>query len=346
MGVTLEDVGRRCGVSRSTVSRVINESHLVNAETREKVLRAIRELNYAPNFIARSLTKNTTETLAVILPDITGGFFPEILAGMDEVAGQRGYHLLIVFFGGTRPPSDTVEKLITHRRVDAVLAVAETISDEEAARMAEQHMPLVCVGRRTPVTPIPSVTFDDRGGAWQGTQLLIAQGRRNLIHLRGPAGNYDAEERSRGFRTALEEAGIAYEAVREIPGDFRREGGLLAIREVLQSRMAFDGIFAANDEMAIGALEVLTQQGIRVPADVAVVGFDNIPTARYLGLTTVRVPVREMGRVAVRLAFDLIDGRTPVSSEVLQTDILQRASTQTDLTGGTVTVPYTPSEGV
>ena len=107
MSLTLEDVGRQCGVSRSTVSRVINNSPLVNQATKERVLEAIKTLNYAPNFIARSLTKNSTETLAVTLPDITGGVFPEILAGMDEIASQRGYHLLVVFLGGARPQSSS-----------------------------------------------------------------------------------------------------------------------------------------------------------------------------------------------------------------------------------------------
>ncbi len=330
MGSTLEDVGRHCGVSRSTVSRVMNDSPLVNLATRERVLRAIRELNYAPNFSARSLTKNTTETLAVTLPDITGGVFPEILAGMDEVAGQRGYHLLIVFVGGARPRSGTVERLITHRRVDAVLAVASTLSEGDVERMAEYRIPLVCVGQRAPGADVSCVTFDDAGGALQATRLLLSRGRRNLVHIRGPVDNFDAEERAKGFRRALEEAGIPYAPTCELPGDFKREGGIRAMHQALKSTLSFDGVFAANDEMAIGAIEVLTGQGLQVPADVSVVGFDNIPSARYLGLSTVRVPMREMGRVAAKLAFDLVDGNKPVRSEVLKTDIIERTSTRTE----------------
>ena len=341
MGVTLEDVGRHCGVSRSTVSRVINNSPLVNEATKERVLKSVKELSYAPNFIARSLTKNSTETLAVTLPDITGGVFPEILAGMDEVASGRGYHLLIVFVGGARPRSGTVEELITHRRVDAVLAVASTLSDEDISRMAEHHMPFVCVAQRTAVTDIPSVTFDDSGGALQATRLLISKNRRNLVHIRGPVGNFDAEERSRGFRRALEEAGIPFDANREVLGDFRQEGGMRAIRELQSKKIPFDGIFASNDEMAIGAIESLSERGITVPYDVAVVGFDNIPSARFLGLTTVSVPMREMGRVAARLAFDLVDGKTPVGSEILQTEIIQRTSTRIDALNRPLTVHHT-----
>lgn len=341
MGVTLEDVGRHCGVSRSTVSRVINNSPLVNDATKERVLKSIKELSYAPNFIARSLTKNRTETLAVTLPDITGGVFPEILAGMDEVVSQHGYHLLIVFLGGPRPKSATVEELITHRRVDAVLAIASTLSDAELSHLAEYNMPLVCVAQRSPIAGIPSVTFDDAGGALQATRLLLSKNRRKIVHIRGPLGNFDAEERSRGFRKALEEGGVRYDANREVLGDFKQEGGLRAMREILDKKVPFDGVFASNDEMAIGAIEALGERGLTVPYDAAVVGFDDIPSARFLGLSTVRVPMREMGRVAAKLAFQLIEGKPPAGSETLNTEIVQRTSTRIDKLNRPLTMHHT-----
>jgi len=151
------------------------ESHqqqpLVNKATKEQVLKAIKELKYAPNFIARSLTKNCTETLAVTLPDITGGVFPEILAGMDETASQRGYHLLVVFLGGARPKSSAVERLISHRRVDAIVTVASTVDDDDLIQLAEWDMPMVCVAHKSPLINIPCILFDDAGGAAAATQL-------------------------------------------------------------------------------------------------------------------------------------------------------------------------------
>ena len=329
MALTLEDVGRQCGVSRSTVSRVVNNSTLVNQATKERVLKAIKELKYAPNFIARSLTKNCTETLAVTLPDITGGVFPEILAGMDEMASQRGYHLLVVFLGGARPKSSAVEQLISHRRVDAIVTVASTVDDDELIQLAEWDVPMVCVAHKSPLIKIPCILFDDSGGAAEATQLLLAHDCRQIVHIRGPRDNFDAEERARGFRAALKKAGVPFDVNREIEGDFRREGGIRAIREIMDRGIPFDAVLAGNDEMAIGAMEELERRGKNVPREIPVIGFDDIESARFVGLTTVRVPTRELGRVAVRLAFEMIDGKRPIGYHILPTEIVERTSTMT-----------------
>ncbi|OGV45910.1 MAG: hypothetical protein A2X46_06965 [Lentisphaerae bacterium GWF2_57_35] len=290
------------------------------------VLKVIKEMRYSPNFIARSLTKNRTETLAVTLPDIVGGVFPEIIAGMDEVASRHGYHVLVVFLGGARPHSATVEKLIRNRRVDAVVTVASTLSDQQVVALSEWNMPMVCVAQKSPLAIIPSVLFDNMGGAISATSHLIAQGRRHLIHLRGAQGNYDADERCRGFRVALEQAGLPVDASREFAGEFSRDGGARAVSRALEQGIEFDGLFAANDEMAIGAMEALIRHGKSVPQDVAVVGFDDVDLAHFIGLSTVKVPHRELGRAATRFALDLIEGKTVSESEVLSTEFIQRAS--------------------
>ncbi len=336
MALTLEDVGRSCGVSRSTVSRVINNSPLVNETTKQRVLKAIEELKYAPNLIARSLTKNCTQTLAVTLPDITGGVFPEILAGMDEIASRKGYHILVVFVGGARPQASTVEELITHRRADAIVSVASTIGDAELKQMAEREFPIVCAAHRSPVAGIPSVLFDNAGGAGLATRLLLAHNCRRIVHIRGPAASYDADERERGFREALQKAGITPDPALEVQGDFRREGGIHGIREVMERNVPFDAVFAGNDEMAIGAVEELKRRGKSVPREIPVVGFDDIESARFVGLTTVRVPMRELGRVAARLSFDILDGKQPTGTQVLPTEIVERASTVTGINAKTL----------
>lgn len=326
MALTLEDVGRQCGVSRSTVSRVINNSPLVNDATKQRVMKAIRELNYAPNFIARSLTRNKTDTLAVTLPDITGGVFPEILAGMDEVASQQGYHLLVVFLGGARPRSTTMEELISHRRADAVLTVASTVDDRELRELAERQLPIVCVAHKSPAKAIPSILFDDAGGAQAAVRHLLSIGRQRIVNLRGPKGTFDADERSRGFRAAMKEAGVAADPAMEVSGDFQREGGAKAVRDLLARKVRFDALFAGNDDMAIGALEALGEKGLSVPGDVCVVGFDDIESARLVGLSTVRAPMRELGRAAARLAFQLVDGAKPAEPKPLAVEFVQRAS--------------------
>ncbi|NCC50944.1 MAG: LacI family transcriptional regulator [Spartobacteria bacterium] len=327
MPPTLEDVGRKCGVSRSTVSRVINKSPLVNPETQEKVLKTIEEMGYAPNFIARSLTTNRTETIAVTLPDIAGGVFPEILAGMDEVASRRGYHILVVFVGGARPDRQTVEELVTHRRVDAVLTVA-TIADDQIEKLIKFDVPLIRVAQSAAHEGVASVSFDNRGGARDAVNLLIRRGCANLLHITGPLGNYDALERQAGFREALQEAGLSVESTREYPGTFMRESGAEAVQSALANGVKFDGIFAANDEMAIGAMEVLCEKGMKIPDDVCVIGFDDIDTAHFIGLSTVRVPMREIGRKAAQAAFRAIDHRDdPLESVELPTSVVERTST-------------------
>lgn len=327
MPPTLEDVGRRCGVSRSTVSRVINNSPLVNLETREKVLATIKEMGYAPNFIARSLTTNRTETIAVTLPDITGGVFPEILAGMDEIASFRGYHLLVVFLGGARPDSSTVDDLMRHRRVDVIITVASTVDDKVLEELAESAIPIVRVAKESPMGSIPSVLYDNRGGAKAATKLLLERGCKRPIHIAGPQGNYDADQRALGFKDALQEAGLPFSDDIVIPGTFIRDSGTKAIQTALDKSMTFDGVFAGNDDMAIGALEVICERGITVPEQVAVVGFDDIDVARFIGLSTVHVPMRELGRKAATLAFQFID-KKPVESIVLETQVKERASSQ------------------
>jgi LacI family transcriptional regulator len=347
MALTLEDVGRQCGVSRSTVSRVVNNSPLVKEWTKERVLKAIKELKYAPNFIARSLTKNCTETLAVTLPDITGGVFPEILAGMDEMASRRGYHLLVVFLGGARPKSSAVEQLISHRRVDAIMTVASTVDDDELIQLAEWDVPMVCVARKSPLKKIPCILFDGAGGAAEATRLLLARDRRRIVHIRGPRDNYDAEERARGFRNALKKAGVRSDAKREVEGNFKREGGIRAIQKIMDCGISFDAVFAGNDEMAIGAIEELQSRGKNVPREISVIGFDDIESARFVGLTTVRVPARELGRVAVRLAFEMLDGKKPIGFPILPTEIVERASTMTGDDAKTIrpkAIAYFPEE--
>jgi len=326
MQPTLEDVGRRCGVSRSTVSRVINKSPLVNPETQEKVLKAVEEMGYAPNFIARSLTTNRTETLAVTLPDITGGVFPEILAGMDEIASQRSYHLLVVFVGGARPDRQTVEELVTHRRVDAVLTVA-TITDEQIDRLVNFDVPIIRVAQGSSHEGVASVSFDNRGGARDAVNLLIRRGCTNIIHITGPLKNYDALERLAGFREALTQAGMPLNAAQEYTGTFLRESGAEAIRHALANGLQFDGVFAANDEMAIGAMEVLCERELKIPDDVSIIGFDDIDAAHFIGLSTVRVPMRDIGRKATEMAFRAIDAKNSALSVDLPTTVVERTST-------------------
>jgi len=330
MGLTLEDVGRYCGVSRSTVSRVINASPLVNEKTRRKVLDAIEKLGYAPNFVAQSLMTNRTETIAVALPDITGGVYPEILAGMDEEAGRLGYHVLVVFVGGTRPEAKTVEKLIRQRRADAVVCMATAVSEKVIRDLMEDNVPLVRLAGPAIPPSVPGVAADNRGGARAAVRLLHERGCRRILHLRGPESNYDAAERAQGYLDALEELGMAEDDALIVDGAFAREGGRRAIREIISADVHIDGVFAANDEMALGAAQELVAAGRRIPDDVSIIGFDDIDTARFAGLSSVRVELREVGRTAARLALGMLSRQhrdDEAGMFMLPAKVVERAST-------------------
>jgi len=213
--------------------------------------------------------------------------------------------------------------------VDAIVTIASTVDDAQLVQMAEWNVPIICVAHKSPTKKIPSLLFDDAGGAAEATRLLLAHDFRQIAHIRGPKDNFDADERARGFRDALNTAGVPFEAKRVVEGNFKREGGIRAIRELLESGVPFDAVFAGNDEMAIGAIEELKRRGKNVPREIPVIGFDDIESARFVGLSTVRVPTREIGRRAVQLAFEMIDGKQPIGYQILPTEVVERASTAT-----------------
>jgi LacI family transcriptional regulator len=307
---------------------VINDSPLVNPETKKQVMKAIKELGYAPNMIARSLTTRKTYTLAVTLPDIAGGVFPEILAGIDEVACAKDYHLLVAFMGRGRAEGSAVDNFVRKRQADAMVAVA-TVDDNRLRELADLDLPIVRAAKISPVPEvIPSVLYDNRGGARDATKLLIERGCRRIVNVRGPIGTYDAEQRSQGYRDALEQQGLPFDPALEVEGTFLRDSGRAGIQHIVDQGLAFDGVFAGNDEMAIGVMEVLKERGIQVPDQVKVVGFDDIDVAHFIGLSTVSVPIRDMGRTAAELAFRKLQvGQVEERNVFLPTQVVERSST-------------------
>ncbi|RKX32170.1 MAG: LacI family transcriptional regulator [Verrucomicrobia bacterium] len=325
--ITLEDVGKFCGVSRSTVSRVINKSPLVNEETRRRVELAIKTLGYVPDFSARSLMTRRTETIAISLPDIRGGFYPEVLGGADEEAVRRGYLLLVVFQGSRRPRSHSLQRIISYGRVDGALVFGDTVPDQQLRLLSESHVRVVRLAAPSPIPEIGSIVIDNFGGALAAVRHLSQRGCRRIAFISGPPGNRDAEERRRGYQQGLQECGLQFDESLVAEGGFVRQGGAAAARTLIDRGVDFDGLFVANDEMAIGAVETLLQAGITIPQQVCVVGFDDIELARFVGLTTVHVPVREIGMHGARLLCEMIEqGRQP-ETITMPTRIIERVST-------------------
>lgn len=308
---TIRDVAQRAGVSVATVSRALNGIGPVSQDAMRRVSDAAKEMKYVPHAAARSLSIRRSFTLCVLLPEVHGEFFSELVSALDLAARERGYHLLVSSSHG-----DTAEMTAVLRalrgRVDGIIVMWPQRALPTISRALSEDLPAVFVNSSAPGRR--SVRIDNYAGARAMTEHLIALGHHAITFISGPAHNVDAIERERGFRDAMQQAGLEKHAI-ELPGSFTESSGYEAVAK-LSSRRPPSAIFAANDAMAIGAMFALRESGRRIPDDVALAGFDDIPIARYLTpqLSTVHVHIGELGRRAVNHLLNEIDGvsdRTP-----------------------------------
>ena len=319
---TIRDVARRAQVSVATVSRALNGLENVSDHARTRVADAVRELGYVPHAGARSLSLARTGAIGVVLPDLHGEFFSEIVRGMDREASRHGYLLLLsnMHAGGEQA------RLALHAmrgRVDGLIVMAPHLGASELASALPPALPAVLINTRSDRDQHPSIHLDNRAGATAVVDHLVAMGRKRIVHLAGPVQNIDALERRAAFRTAADAYGVTHEI---LEGDFEEQSGEAAIAALLDKGAQFDAIFAANDNMAIGAIQALRDAGLRVPDDVAVVGFDDIPLARHIGLSTVRVRIAELGERAVVRLREMLGGRPDQTDELHAPELVVRAS--------------------
>jgi LacI family transcriptional regulator len=322
---TIRDVARRAQVSVASVSRVLNRLDNVSEETRERVAEAVRELGYVPHAGARSLSLARTNAIGVVLPDFHGEFFSEIVRGMDREASRRGYMLLLSnVHSGSEQSANAMRAM--RGRVDGLIVLAPHLSEDELAAALPGGTPAVLINTRDTVGGHPGVRLDNPAGARAVAEHLVALGHKRIVHIAGASGNIEAQERADAFRSAIEARdGVSVELVQ---GDFSEESGEAAIEALLRSGQQFDAVFAANDMMAIGALQALRKAGLRVPEDVAVVGFDDVPLARHLGLTTVRVRIAELGERALdRLVSVLAGAQDSNGQELHMPELVIRSTT-------------------
>ena len=330
MGTTLHDVCRKTGFSTATVSRVINNSPLVTKRTRTRVLKAIKALGYHPSRAARTLSRKRSDMLAVIFPEIASGFYTEVLRGIDEIAAEHNFHLTTAFAHGQRDEHTLALQSLNEQWVAGllILNLFEVSLPAEAVKLAaEQRVPVVSIDRPVRGPHVISISMDNIAGAAAMMNHLLAHGSRDIGIIRGPRGNYDADQRWLGCQQAAARAGVMLTEERIQQGTFVEGSGRLAMERWLDTgRPLPKAIFACNDAMAIGALEVLGERGVKVPEDVTVVGFDDVDSARHLALTTVRVPMRAMGRAAAEAAIKRILGGETQQQHVLATQLVVRRS--------------------
>jgi len=327
--VTIRHVAREAGVSVATVSRAMNDTGPVREEVRARVREIAERLRYVPHGAARSLITRKTGTVGVFLPDIHGEFFSEVIRGMDGVSRHRGYHLLVA---GSHSSADEILAVMraTRGRVDGLIVMAPDLEADAIERDVPASLPLVAMNCRLLGTHFDSISIDNYGGAYAMVRHLAGRGHERIAFLKGPDRNFEASERVRGYRDALGAIGGAVSDDLELPGDFTEDAGHLGACLLLARRRRPTAIFAGNDAMALGALAALSEAGVRVPEEIAVTGFDDIPVARYVSppLTTVHVPIAELGaRAMERLLLALERGSDHERRhEVLATTLVVRGS--------------------
>ncbi|MGS1078874.1 LacI family DNA-binding transcriptional regulator [Pseudoxanthomonas beigongshangi] len=324
--VTIKDVAREAKVSVATVSRALNGHDNVAETVRRHVVETADRLRYQPHAAARSLSSRRTQTIGVVLPDLYGEFFSELIRGIDQIARARRQHLLVSSYHGH--PEEQGEALRAMRgRVDGLL-VLSPYADRPGflTDNLPSSLPVVLINTQLDSASYPVLSIDNYGGARAMTEHLLQAGHRRIAFIGGPEDNFDARERLRGYRDALAGKGEAW----ELPGDFNEASGYEAGKQIVSSKQRPDAVFAANDMMALGCLYALNEAGVNVPADIALAGFDDIPLARFVHppLTTMRVSIAELGGHAMTRLLDGIDEEDNMSNEAqtLVPDLIVRES--------------------
>lgn len=338
MAATMHDVSRLAGVSIKTVSNVINDYPYVREETRRRVLEAIATLGYTPNLSARSLRSGRTNVISLMIPDLRNAYFAELADSVMRAAAEKGLSVLIEQFGDQRERELDVLRHPRAQMVDGVLYSVLALDEGDVGLIEEIATPLVLLGERIFNGPKDHVTMQNVEGSRAATAHVIAQGRRRIVALGAHPGEVvgSAALRLAGYREALGEGGLPYDDGLIVPvGSWHRRNGADAMREFLDRQVPFDAIVAFNDAIALGALRVLQEVGLRVPDDVAVIGFDDIDETQYSmpTLSTIDPGRDEIARTAVDLLLRRIDGAgAPFTPEEVLVPFRLRARESTAVT--------------
>ena len=325
---TIKDVAREAGVSVASVSRALNGGRGVTAETGQRIVETAQRLRYVPHAAARTLITRRTHTVGALLPDLHGEFFSELIRGIDLAAQARGLHLLVSSSHDDAKAAATALRAM-QGRVDGLLLMSPHADADFLRQNLPQSLPAVLINTRLSGTDYCALSVDNDGGARLMVEHLLSLGRRRIVFIQGPPGNRDATQRELGYRESL--ASHAPDSpVIMLRGDFSEESGFRAGQQVLALRPQPDAVFAANDMMAIGCMAALREAGLRIPQEIAVGGFDDVPMARYVtpALTTIQVHISELGGQAMALLGELINNPddTRGGSRRVSAELVVRAS--------------------
>jgi len=321
--VTIRDVARRANVSVASASRALNDHRNVTAKTRERVLAAARALDYVPHLGARSLSRGKSNTIGVVLPDLFGEFFSEIIRGIDYAAHRRGLQLLLSNMHGSAEETEIAIRAM-RGRVDGLLVMSPQIDAEFLGRSLPKGLPAIVMNAAADGIH-PTIAIDNLAGAREAVAHLMAQGCKRIVHIAGPRGNADADARRAGFVEAAGNTGIV------IDGDFSEASGITAAQRILAEHRDVDGVFAANDMTAVACMATLAEGGMGAPDPVAIIGFDGVPIAQYVtpALSTMALNLAELGERAVERLIAATDNPdAPPSTEMMIPQLVIRASSR------------------
>ena len=310
--MTIERVAQEAGVSPSTVSRILNGTAVVSGAKKQAVDDAIAKLGFVPNPMARGLAGGRTLSIGVVTQAIDSPFYGAALRGIEDELDPAGYSPLFVSGHWNASVEARCIDVLRSRRVDGIVVLTGRLPDAALTACAKA-LPVVVTGRNLTAPGLYALNFDNFEGGRLATRHLIELGHQRIAFIAGDQDHPDANERLRGYRAALETAGIAFEPELVVPGEYHEVSGLLAVDRLLERRQRFTAIFAANDQMAIGAALGLQRRSLRVPEDVSLVGFDDLPSSVYAipPLSTVHQPAYELGRLAAAAVLQLLAGKTP-----------------------------------
>jgi len=337
MSVSIKDIAKAAGVSHSTVSRALSDSSLVSEGTKARIQTLAREMGYSPDAQARSLVMGRTQTIGVVATRITDPFIAEVLQSVESTAHSHGYSVLWASSHAEPEREIAAVEMLHSKRVDGVIVTSSRIGALYQQHLDRLHVPVVLINshseQRGPYTF--SVSVDNRKGGYCATKHLIELGHRRIAYVSGPADHSDDLARLTGYRDALSDAGIAFDPDLVVPGTGRVGGGERALPVMLYTSDPATAVFCYNDMTAVGLLRAARKEGVTVPGELAVVGFDDIPLASYVApsLTTIAQPKGEMGRRAAQMVLALLsepgDASRFVSNITVQGSLVIRESSGT-----------------
>ena len=309
MNPTIRDVAKLAEVHPSTVSRVINGDSRISEKTKNKVLLIIKKLGYTPNAIARGLKTKRTFTLGMLIPDITNPFFAEIARGVEDAANENGFNIILCNSDDKLKKERTYLDILKEKRVDGLILGTAHTRDKSILKLEKNNFPYILVSRNIEGLDKNCIIIDDIAGGMMATEYLIKLGHHRIAHISGPLKTRSGLNRLKGYQLALKKHKIEYNDELVGEGDFRIKGGYQVMKRFLKLTKPPTAIFAANDLLALGAMQAIQKKNFHIPEDFSVIGFNDIELASFVypPLTTIRQPMQKMGALAVKMLLKIIE---------------------------------------